>query len=161
MEKINNTQSQYGCEQRAYINSILLLDKLYKGFLNLIKRELTNLNITDINNIQSLILYNLGRDQIYITELLLRGYYVGSNVSYNLKKLVNAGYIIQNQSTNDRRSSLIKLSEKGLDLLSKLEQILDQQIGNIKHIDNKFNPIELNTTLDEIDRVLNSFSKNQ
>ena len=139
---------------------MLLLDKLYKVFLNVVKKELTNLNVNDINNIQSLILYNLGRDQIYITELISRGYYIGSNVSYNLKKLVHAGYIEQTQSTRDKRSSLIKLSKKGLDLLSKIESIFDKQIKTISKINNRFNPKTLNSTLNEMDQVLNNFLKN-
>lgn len=159
-KNIGIIQSQRDGEKGAYINSVLLLDKLYKVFLNVVKKELTNLNVNDINNIQSLILYNLGRDQIYITELISRGYYIGSNVSYNLKKLVHAGYIEQTQSTRDKRSSLIKLSKKGLDLLSKIESIFDKQIKTISKINNRFNPKTLNSTLNEMDQVLNNFLKN-
>ena len=46
-------------------------------------------------------------------ELKSRGYYQGSNVSYNLKKLVELGYMHHQRSEIDRRSVRVRLTEKG------------------------------------------------
>lgn len=78
------------------------------------------MDITDINAVQALLLANIGDEEINVRELMSRGYYQGSNASYNLKKLVEMGYLIQEKSERDRRATMIKLSEKGLDLVAKL-----------------------------------------
>jgi hypothetical protein len=47
--------------------------------------------IRDINNVQGLILFNVGDGaEMPIGELTLRGCYLGSKVSYNRKKTVDA-----------------------------------------------------------------------
>ena len=50
---------------------------------------------------------------IEVGELTIRGYYLGSNVSYNVKKMVENGYLVQERSIHDKRSVRVKLSEKG------------------------------------------------
>jgi DNA-binding MarR family transcriptional regulator len=91
-----------------------------------LKLELDRLGIQDINNVQSLILYSIGSDQLTVGELTLRGYYLGSNVSYNLKKMVEAGYLVQERSLHDRRSVRIKVSPKGAALRLKLDDFFDR-----------------------------------
>ena len=67
----------------------------------------------DINSVQALLLFNVGDDEVTAGELKTRGYYQGSNVSYNLKKLVEAGYLHHERSAVDRRSVRIRLTSKG------------------------------------------------
>jgi DNA-binding MarR family transcriptional regulator len=91
-----------------------------------LKLELDRLGIQDINNVQSLILYSIGSDQLTVGELTLRGYYLGSNVSYNLKKMVEAGYLVQERSLHDRRSVRIKVSPKGAALRLRLDDFFER-----------------------------------
>jgi hypothetical protein len=72
--------------KRVYLGSLQLIERLHRRFLGVVKVELDRLRIQDINNIQSLILYNVGRAEMTVGELTSRGYYLGSNVSYNVKK---------------------------------------------------------------------------
>ena len=72
-----------------------------------------SINLLDINNVQSMILHNIGTDELTVGELTVRGYYLGSNVSYNVKKMVENGYLAQERSIHDKRSIRVKLSDKG------------------------------------------------
>src|SRR5690606_16006261 len=96
-----------------YREALLLIERLHRRFLDVLKAELDRLGRADVNNVQALILYNIGDDAITIGELTNRGYYLGSNVSYNVKKLVEAGYLEQERCAHDKRSVRVKLSEKG------------------------------------------------
>jgi DNA-binding MarR family transcriptional regulator len=96
-----------------YYDSITLIERLHRQFLDVLKVELERANILDINNVQSMILHNIGRDELTVGELTLRGYYLGSNVSYNVKKMVENGYLMQERSIHDKRSVRVKLSDKG------------------------------------------------
>ena len=85
--------------EHPYYKSILLIERLHRQFLELLKAELDRQGIQDINNVQSLILYNIGSDDMTVGELTARGYYLGSNVSYNVKKMVENGYLVQGAFT--------------------------------------------------------------
>lgn len=108
--------------KHTYQESIQLIERLHRQFLDVVKNHLEALKIDDINNIQTLILHNIGDDQLTIGELTNRGYYLGSNVSYNVKKLVESGYLIQEQAVHDKRSSKVRLSDKGIALCEKVEE---------------------------------------
>src|SRR3546814_5884749 len=87
-----------------YLSSINLIERLHRQFLEVVKGELDRLGVQDINNVQALILYNIADDELTVGELTNRGYYLGSNVSYNVKKMVENDDLIQERSTHDRRS---------------------------------------------------------
>jgi len=114
--------------KRVYLDSLQLIERLHRRFLDVVKVELDRLRIQDINNIQSLILYNVGRDEMTVGELTSRGYYLGSNVSYNVKKMVENGYLEQERSPHDRRSIRLRLSEKGLDLYEKINALYETHV---------------------------------
>jgi len=118
--------------RRPYYESILLIERLHRHFLEVLKSELDRLNIQDINNVQSLILYNIGEDEMTVGELTARGYYLGSNVSYNVKKMVENGYLGQERSPHDRRSVRVRLSDKGLDLRERISQMFERQLGDLE-----------------------------
>jgi DNA-binding MarR family transcriptional regulator len=99
-----------------YYEAIQLIERLHRYFLDVLKVELDKKGIQDINNVQSMILYNIGDDDLTVGELTIRGYYLGSNVSYNVKKMVENGYLIQERSVHDKRSIRVKLSDKGIAL---------------------------------------------
>lgn len=113
--------------KRNYLETIRLIERLHRQFLEVVKGELDRLGIRDINNIQALILYNIGTDELTVGELTHRGYYLGSNVSYNVRKMVENGYLIQERSTHDRRSVRVRLSDKGLEVHEKVNEIIETQ----------------------------------
>jgi DNA-binding MarR family transcriptional regulator len=118
--------------KRAYLETVALVERLHRHFLEVVKNEIDRLGVRDINNVQALILYNVGADEMTVGELTQRGYYLGSNVSYNLKKLIECGYIAQARSQHDRRSVRIKLTETGLELHKKLDQIFETHAREVE-----------------------------
>lgn len=116
---------------QAYYEAVLLIERVHRHFLEVIKTDLDHAGIQDINNIQALILYNIGVDELTVGELTARGYYLGSNVSYNVKKMVENDYLVQERSPHDRRSVRIKLSPKGLDLHKRVSESLDRQKASL------------------------------
>jgi len=114
---------------QSYYESILLIERLHRHFLEVLKAELDRLGIQDINNVQSLILYNIGEDEMTVGELTARGYYLGSNVSYNVKKMVENKYLAQERSPHDRRSVRVRLSTKGLTLRTRISEMFQRQIA--------------------------------
>jgi len=115
----------------AYLDTIRLIERLHRQFLEVVKGELDRRNIQDINNVQGLILYNIGQEDLTVGELTNRGYYLGSNVSYNVRKMVENGYLAQERSPHDRRSVRVKLSDKGLALWKILDEMFDRHLTQI------------------------------
>ena len=141
--------------QHPYYQSILLIERLHRQFLELVKAELERRGIHDINNVQSLILYNISNDDLTVGELTARGYYLGSNVSYNVKKMVENGYLVQERSLHDRRSVRVRLSEKGLALRDKLREMFERQVDGLRAASiNEASINELNRSLIEMERYL-------
>ena len=106
-----------------YLEAISLIERLHRRCLEVIKTELDRASVRDINNIQSLILFNIGKEELTVGELTLKGCYHGSNVSYNLKKLVEFGYVSHERSNHDRRSYRVKLTNKGHEVRNLLHQM--------------------------------------
>jgi DNA-binding MarR family transcriptional regulator len=104
----------------AYPEVISLIERLHRNFLEVVKLELEGLGIHDINNVQGMMLYNIGDAEMTVGELTLRGCYLGSNVSYNVKKMVENGYLTQQRSLHDRRSVRVRLTEKGMQLRDRV-----------------------------------------
>ncbi len=120
--------------KEAYLEAIRLTERMHRQFLEVVKSELDRLGVEDINNVQSLILFNIGRDDLTVGELTHRGYYLGSNVSYNVRKMVENGYLVQERSTHDRRSIRVRLSQKGLDLCDKIDAMFDRQMAGLREV---------------------------
>ena len=99
--------------QAGYLESLALVERLHRLLLDVIKDEFERLNILEINSVQALLLFNIGENEVTAGELKTRGYYQGSNVSYNLKKLVEMGFMHHQRSEIDRRSVRVRLTEKG------------------------------------------------
>jgi len=135
----------------SYYDIILLVERLHRHFLEVVKVELDARGVQDINNVQALILYNLGEDEMTVGELTARGYYLGSNVSYNVKNMVEDGYLLQERSPHDRRSVRVKLSEKGLALHKDLCAFFEKQISMLDGAG--FKGDELVSTLDSLRRL--------
>ena len=103
-----------------YFQVILLIERLHRQFLDVVKLELDALRVHDVNNVQALMLFNMGDAEISVGELTMRGYYLGSNVSYNVKKLSESGYLVAERSMHDRRSIRVRLTPKGRTLRDRL-----------------------------------------
>lgn len=97
----------------CYLDNLAMVERLHRLLLDVIKDEFERLNILEINSVQALLLFNIGENEVTAGELKSRGYYQGSNVSYNLKKLVDLGYMHHQRSEIDRRSVRVKLTDKG------------------------------------------------
>lgn len=134
----------------VYLETILLIERLHRRFLDVIKAELDRLKIEDLNNIQTLILYNIGKEELTIGELTNRGYYLGSNVSYNIKKMVENNYLEQERAEHDKRSVKIKLSSKGLDICEKIHSLYARHVEELKKSD------EFSTHLSQVNNSLES-----
>ena len=77
----------------TYLDTLGRLERLHRLLLDVVKDEFERLGLIDINSVQGLLLFNIGEHEVTAGELKSRGYYQGSNVSYNLKKLVDSGYM--------------------------------------------------------------------
>ncbi|EKE73441.1 MarR family winged helix-turn-helix transcriptional regulator [Celeribacter baekdonensis] len=96
-----------------YLEALSLVERLHRLLLDVIKDEFERVGILEINAVQALLLFNVGENEVTAGELKTRGYYQGSNVSYNLKKLVDMGYMHHQRCEIDRRSVRVKLTAKG------------------------------------------------
>jgi DNA-binding MarR family transcriptional regulator len=114
---------------QSYFDIIRAIERLHRHFLDVLRAELRRLNIEDINAVQALLLYNIGENEVVIRDLKDRGYYQGSNVSYNIKALTECGYLMQERSPHDRRSVRLKLADKGLDLCNAIRKLQSDLAG--------------------------------
>ena len=107
----------------TYLESLALLERLHRLLLDVVKDEFERLGVLEINSVQALLLFNIGENEVTAGELKSRGYYQGSNVSYNLKKLVELGYMHHQRSDVDRRSVRVRLTEKGRTIRAMLDDL--------------------------------------
>jgi len=117
-----------------YLVSLKLIERLHRLLLDVIKDEFERLGRADVNSVQALLLYNIGDAELTAGELTSRGYYLGSNVSYNLKKLVDAGYIHHQRSTTDRRSVRVSLTEKGQEVSEVINKLFQRQLRSLEQV---------------------------
>ena len=97
-----------------------LIERMHRRFLDVVRVELSRLGIEDISPVQAMMLTNIGDEEISVRDLIERGYYLGSNASYNLKQLVDGGYVDRRASSRDRRAAQLKVSVKGRQVLDAL-----------------------------------------
>jgi DNA-binding MarR family transcriptional regulator len=139
--------------KQSYLESIRLIERLHRRFLDVIKTELDRLGVEDINNVQTLILSNISNEQLTVGELTARGYYLGSNVSYNVKKLVENGYLNQERSPHDRRMTRVRVSEKGLELCERIDELYQTNADQLER------DVVDEDNLQQTNRVLNSIER--
>ncbi len=116
----------------AYFSIVRLVERLHRHFLDVLRSELRRLGIEDINAVQALLLYNIGEDEVVIRDLKDRGYYHGSNVSYNIKKLTEFGYLTQERCAHDRRSVRLKLTDSGMRLCTAIRDLQNHIAGKME-----------------------------
>lgn len=118
----------------AYLESLTLIERLHRQLLDVIKDEFERAGKTDINSVQALLLFNIGDAELTAGELRSRGHYLGSNVSYNLKKLVDSGYINHKRSHMDRRSVRVSLTPAGREVSEKVQALFKRHLISIEEI---------------------------
>ncbi len=140
-----------------YMESLQLVERLHRRLLDVIKDEFERNGRSDINAIQALLLFNIGNSELTAGELRSRGYYLGSNVSYNLKKLVDLGFINHQRSRVDRRSVRISLTEKGNEVAGIVAGLYERHIGSIETVGgiNEAEFQTMNKALQRLDRFWN------
>ncbi len=142
--------------RREYLELTRSIERLHRRFLDVLRAELNRLGVRDVNGVQALLLANIGTEEISIRDLVERGYYQGSNVSYNIKKLSETGYIRQRRSPHDRRSVTIALTDKAVALVEHVraleERIADRlaqhkvSVGEIQSVSHALRRVEMTWT---------------
>jgi DNA-binding MarR family transcriptional regulator len=122
--------------RKYYLETLNLVERLHRQLLDVIKDELDRRDEREINSVQALLLFNVGDQELTAGELRTRGHYLGSNVSYNLKKLVESGYIHHERSEADRRSVLVRLTRKGEAVRDMLKDLFDRHLGSLEAVGN-------------------------
>ncbi len=120
--------------REEYLRGLRMIERLHRLLLDVVKDEFDRKGGAEINSIQALLLYNMGDGELTAGELKSRGYYLGSNVSYNLKKLVEMGYLHYKRSDKDRRSVRVSLSHKGLEAREVIQKLYQRQLGSVEAV---------------------------
>ena len=145
-------QGQEGVKAR-YLECLNLVERLHRQLLDVIKDELERVGQPEVNSVQALLMFNIGEQELTAGELRTRGHYLGSNVSYNLKKLVEGGYINHVRSESDRRSVRVSLTDKGKDIRKIVAGLFDRhvhlvepagglQVSEFEHLNKSLNRLE-------------------
>ena len=116
----------------AYLEALSLVERLHRLLLDVIKDEFERVGVLEINAVQALLLFNIGDNEVTAGELKSRGYYQGSNVSYNLKKLVEMGYMHHQRCEIDRRSVRVRLTEKGRHIRTVVSDLFERHADGLQ-----------------------------
>ena len=116
----------------SYLEALSLVERLHRLLLDVIKDEFERVGVLEINAVQALLLFNIGDNEVTAGELKSRGYYQGSNVSYNLKKLVEMGYMHHQRCEIDRRSVRVKLSDKGTKIRDVVAELFSRHADGLQ-----------------------------
>ena len=127
-------QARFDHIQPHYLEALTLIERLHRRLLDVIKDEFDRRSRSDINAVQALLLYNIGEKELTAGELRTRGYYLGSNVSYNLKKLVEMGFLDHQRSRVDRRSVRIRLTDKGGEVRDIVEALYQKHVRTVEQV---------------------------
>jgi len=125
---------QDGDIKHRYLEALTLIERLHRRLLDVIKDEFERSGEPDVNAVQALLLFNIGDAELTAGELKSRGHYQGSNVSYNLKKLVEAGYVNHERSASDRRSVRVSLTHRGQEIRNKVNELYERQLKSLEAV---------------------------
>src|SRR3954463_8075238 len=129
-----NRAERVGEVRPAYLEALTLVERLHRRLLDVIKDEFDRRGRSDINAVQALLLYNIGDKELTAGELRTRGYYLGSNVSYNVKKLVEMGFLDHQRSRVDRRSVRIRLTDSGREVRDIVEGLYQKHVRTVEQV---------------------------
>ena len=126
-----NVRTKAAAIMPAYVDTIMMLERLHRRMQEVVKDALDRAGIDEINAVQALMLYNVADQELSVSELRARDYYTGSNSSYNVKKLVEAGFICYAKSRVDRRCSRISLGERGKEIHALVAQAYEKHASTL------------------------------
>jgi DNA-binding MarR family transcriptional regulator len=133
--EVSSARAERSAEVRpVYLEALTLVERLHRRLLDVIKDEFDRRGRSDINAVQALLLYNIGDSELTAGELRTRGYYLGSNVSYNVKKLVEMGYLHHARSRVDRRSVRISLTPEGKVVRDIVAGLYEKHVFTVEQI---------------------------
>lgn len=137
-----------------YLEALALVERLHRLLLDVIKDEFERVGVLEVNAVQALLLFNIGDNEVTAGELKSRGYYQGSNVSYNLKKLVDMGYMHHQRCEIDRRSVRVRLTEKGRSIRDIVAGLFERHADGLQSRDvlSSDGITEINTALKRVER---------
>ena len=127
-------EARFDTIRPLYLEALTLVERLHRSLFDVIKDEFDRRSRADINAVQALLLYNIGEKELTAGELRTRGYYRGSNVSYNLKKLVEMGFLDHQRSRIDRRSVRIRVTDKGREVRDIVEVLYQKHVRTVEQV---------------------------
>ncbi|WP_198136598.1 MarR family winged helix-turn-helix transcriptional regulator [Roseobacter sp. SK209-2-6] len=138
----------------GYLEALALVERLHRLLLDVIKDEFERVGVLEINAVQALLLFNIGDNEVTAGELKSRGYYQGSNVSYNLKKLVDLGYMHHQRCEIDRRSVRVRLTQRGREIRDIVSGLFSRHAEGLvgKDVINEEGIDEITTALRRVER---------
>jgi DNA-binding MarR family transcriptional regulator len=128
-----------------YMEALTLIERLHRRLLDVIKDDFERSGEPEVNPVQALLLFNIADSELTAGELKTRGHYQGSNVSYNLKKLVETGYVNHERSNSDKRSVRVKLTPKGQAIRDRVDMLYNRQLQAVEEV--------VGLSIDEFDRL--------
>src|SRR5438309_1598538 len=134
IEVAPNRTDRHADIRPVYLESLTLVERLHRRLLDVIKDEFDRRGRSDVNSVQALLLYNIGDKELTAGELRTRGYYLGSNVSYNVKKLVEMGYLHHARSRVDRRSVRIRLTPQGQEIRKIVDALYQKHVKTVEQV---------------------------
>ncbi len=117
-----------------YLEALTLIERLHRRLLDVIKDDFERSGEPEVNPVQALLLFNIADAELTAGELKTRGHYQGSNVSYNLKKLVESGYVHHERSATDKRSVRVRLTDKGRSIRDRVNALYNRQLLAIEQV---------------------------
>ena len=132
--EVRPAEAQATPVKHRYLEALNLIERLHRRLLDVVKDEFERAGDSEINPVQALLIYNIGDEVVSAGELKTRGYYQGSNVSYNLKKLVKGGYVSHERSSADKRAVRVKLTEKGQSVRKRVDGLYNRQLTSIREV---------------------------
>jgi DNA-binding MarR family transcriptional regulator len=137
--------------KNRYLEALTLIERLHRRLLDVIKDDFERTGEKEVNPVQALLLFNISDSELTAGELKTRGHYQGSNVSYNLKKLVEAGYVNHERSNTDKRSVRVSLTEKGRMVRGRVDQLYNRQLQAVEEV--------VGISVEEFDRINKSLAR--
>tara|TARA_R110002072_G_scaffold27401_24_gene89100 strand:+ start:5741 stop:6196 length:456 start_codon:yes stop_codon:yes gene_type:complete len=134
-----------------------MIERLHRRMLDVIRFELEQAGVSDINPAQALMLTKIEGREVALRDIIDRGYYIGSNASYNIKQLAEADYVVQKRSDHDKRSVKVSLTKKGEELCKKLVDFNAAQASRLTQT--KEATAQLGTTIEVLRTLESSWSE--
>jgi DNA-binding MarR family transcriptional regulator len=150
LARSGNEQKRADIKNR-YLEALTLIERLHRRLLDVIKDDFERTGEKEVNPVQALLLFNISDSELTAGELKTRGHYQGSNVSYNLKKLVEAGYVNHERSNTDKRSVRVSLTEKGRMVRGRVDQLYNRQLQAVEEV--------VGISVEEFDRINKSLAR--